>query len=60
MFNLFTKEDLQDLEIRQELSALKIEVANAERWIERAKDTIETIQNKLMDIEDHGRNRLVN
>jgi len=54
MFERFLKADHEELELRQELNALKIELSNAERWIERSKDTIEKIQNQLMDMEDRN------
>ena len=44
------------LEAMQDLNRLKIEVRNAEKWIDYAKDTIETMQATIFNLEEkYGR-----
>lgn len=44
------------LEAMQDLNRLKIEVRKAEKWIDYAKDTIETMQSTIFTLEEkYGR-----
>jgi len=44
------------IEAMQDLNRLKIEVRNAEKWIDYAKDTIETMQATIFTLEEkYGR-----
>lgn len=46
------KFELKKFEITQEIIKLKIEIDNAEKWVERAKCSLNEIQEYLYDLED--------
>lgn len=51
MFTLDKKESVM-YELQHQLNALKMEIRNAENWIEKAKDTVDFIQDALFDAEE--------
>lgn len=51
MFTLDKKESVM-YELQHQLNALKMEIRNAENWIEKSKDTVDFIQDALFDAEE--------
>lgn len=45
-------QEMEILEMKRDLTSLKIELRNCEKWIDYAKETAERLQNKIMDWED--------